>query len=269
MTLSRLFITFFFAVATSLYSGAYAQDKPSEYRLGDGDTIRIAVFQNPDLTLETRVSENGTITFPLIGTIKVGGLTLTSAGDAIAGALKTGGFIQNPQVNVQLLLNRGNQVSVLGQVGRPGRYPLETFSTRLSEMIAVAGGISPTGADSVTITGTRGGKPFSRDIDLVGMLLDKKMDNDFVVSGGDIIYVHRQPMFYIYGEVQRAGSFRVERGMTVRQALATGGGVSTRGTERNLRVYRRDKNGSMGQSTVDLNDLVQPDDVLYVRESLF
>jgi polysaccharide export outer membrane protein len=256
-------------LAALLSMGAIAQDKSSDYRLGDGDNIRITVFQNPDLTLETRVSETGTITFPLVGTVKVGGLTIAAAAQALASSLQAGNFIQKPQVNIQLLRNLGNQVSVLGQVGRPGRFPLETFTTRLSEMLAIAGGISGSGADNAIVTGTRNGKPFRKEVDIVGMFLENNLQEDLIVAGGDVIYVHRQPMFYIYGEVQRPGSFRIERGMTIRQALAQAGGLTPRGTERNFGVFRRSREGSITNSSVDLNSPVQPDDVLYVRESLF
>ncbi len=248
---------------------ANAQDRQPEYQIGSGDTIRIVVFQNPDLTVETRVTENGTISYPLIGSVRIGGMTIPVAEQAIAKALKDGNFIQQPQVNISLLQNRGNQVSVLGMVTRPGRFPLETFNTRLSEMLAIAGGIAITGADLVILTGIRNGKPLRMEIDLPGMFLENKMQQDIVVAGGDVIYVHRQPMFYIYGEVQRPGSHRVERGMTVRQALAQAGGPSARGTERRLVVYRRDGTGQIVSSNPDLSDMVQTDDVLFVRESLF
>lgn len=246
-----------------------AQTPPSEYRLGDGDSIRVLVFQNPDLTLETRVTESGTITYPLIGNLTIGGMTIPAAERTIAAALSAGGFIQKPQVNIVLLQNRGNQVSVLGQVGRSGRFALETFTTRLSEMIAIAGGISATGADTAIITGTRDGKFFRKEIDIAGMFLDNNLQDDLVVAGGDVIYVQRQPMYYIYGQVQRAGAFRIERNMSVRQALALSGGLTARGTERKLGVFRRGPDGKIEQLTPDMNELVRPDDVLYVRESLF
>jgi polysaccharide export outer membrane protein len=247
---------------------AAAQERQPEYQLGAGDTIRIQVFQNPELTVETRVSENGTITYPLIGSVKVGGLTIATAEATIARALETNNFIARPQVNIMLLANKGNQVSLLGQVNRPGRYPLETFNTRLSEMIAIGGGIAAGGADVAIITGTRDGRPFRKEVDIAGMFLERKMGEDFLVAGGDVIYVHRMPMFYIYGEVNRPGSYRIERGMTIRQALAQAGGPTGRGTERGMRVHRR---GGGGVETLapDLNDLVQSDDVLQVRETVF
>jgi polysaccharide export outer membrane protein len=248
---------------------AGAQERQPEYQLGPGDNIRILVFQNPELTLETRVSENGTITYPLVGAVRVGGMTIAAAEQTIARALAAGNYIERPQVNIVLLQNRGNQVSVLGQVTRPGRFPLETFNTRLSEMVAIAGGIAPSGADVAILVGTRNGQPYRKEIDIAGMFLGNKLDEDVVVAGGDVIYVHRMPMFYVYGEVQRAGSYRVERGMTVRQALAQAGGPTNRGTERGILVYRRAADARVQTLTPELNELVQPDDVLFVRETVF
>ena len=267
--LKRWLLTLLLVLAAAFSVCAGAQDQPTEYQLGPGDTIRVLVFQNPDLTLETRVSENGTISFPLIGTVRIGGMTVARAERTIADALRTGGFIKQPQVNVLLVVSRGNQVSVLGLVNRPGRYPLETFNTRLSEMLAIAGGVAPTGADVVILTGTRDGKPFRKEIDVAGMLLNNNPQDDIVVAGGDVIYVHRAPMFYIYGEVQRPGSFRVERGMIVRQALAQAGGLTPRGTERGLSLQRRSAEGTLETLRPNLDDLVRPDDVFQVRESLF
>ncbi len=89
------------------------------------------------------------------------------------------------------------------------------------------------------------------------------------MSGGDTIYVPRAATFYIYGEVTRPGNYRVDRSMTMRQALAAGGGLTARGTERRLRVVRRNAQGVPEKTATDLNDLVRPDDVIYVNESLF
>ena len=85
----------------------------------------------------------------------------------------------------------------------------------------------------------------------------------------DLVYVERAPRFYIYGEVQRAGAYRLERIMTVIQALSVGGGLTQRGTERGLRIQRRDAEGNLQILTVNPSDLIQPDDVIYIRESLF
>ena len=111
-------VTLLFAL---LATSVAAQDN-LDYPLGPGDVLRIQVFQNPDLTTETRVSENGNITYPLIGTVDVGGLDIAAAEKKIAAALKKGGFIRQPQVNIVVLQMRGNQVSVFGEVNRSGRF---------------------------------------------------------------------------------------------------------------------------------------------------
>ena len=86
---------------------------------------------------------------------------------------------------------------------------------------------------------------------------------------GDTLFVNRAPQVFVYGEVQRAGAYRIERQMTVLQALAMGGGLSQRGTERGVRIHRRSEDGAVRVLTPQLNDLVQADDVIVVREALF
>ncbi|MBU1363496.1 MAG: polysaccharide export protein EpsE [Gammaproteobacteria bacterium] len=253
-----------------LIAGAQAQGKPVDYRLGAGDAIKISVFQSPDLTVETRVAESGSITYPLIGAVHLGGLSIAEAELAIANKLRDGGFVQKPQVNILLMQFKGNQVSILGMVNRPGRYPIETGNTRLTDMLATAGGAIPTGgADVIILSGVRDGKTFRREIDIPAMLLSGDTDLDVPVAGGDIIYVHRAPVFYIYGEVQRGGSYRLERNMTVLQGLAQSAGLTVRGTERGLRIHRRGPDGKVQIISPEKSDLIQADDVLYVQESFF
>lgn len=248
---------------------AHADGGKNEYRLGAGDAIRINVFQNPDLTVETRVSENGMVTYPLIGAVKLGGLSISEAEQSIARRLRDGGFVRQPQVTLLVQQVRGNQVSVLGLVGKPGRYPIETANTRVSDMLAVAGGIAPTGADSVILTGVREGQPYRREIDVPSLFTRQHADDDIEVAAGDALYVDRAPMFYIYGEVQHAGSYRLERGMTIMHAIAAGGGLTPRASERGLRVNRRGADGQIQVIDAKMDLRLQPDDVVYIRESFF
>lgn len=267
--LSRLLVAAALVLATmGLHSPAAAQAK-ADYPLGAGDAIRIQVFQNPDLTLETRLSENGFITYPLIGSIELGGLSIATAQKKIADALQSGNFLQKPQVNITLVQVLGNQVAVLGWVNRPGRFPLETTSTRLSDMLANAGGTAQGGDDVAIVTGRRNGILFRKRVDIPSLFLDETLQEDIVLQGGDSIYVHRSPVFYIYGEAQRPGAFRIERDMTVLQALALGGGPTSRGSERRLRLHRKAADGSIQQSDPELTDPVRPNDVIYIRESIF
>ncbi len=257
------------ALATLLAGWSPAQAAGSEYRLGAGDSIRVQVFQNPDLTVEARVSEGGGISYPLVGSLKVGGLTLGQAEKRIADALRQGGYLKAPQVNINLLQVRGSQVAVLGQVARPGRFALETANVRASEMLAAAGGVTPLGDDVLVVSGTRDGQPFRRVIDIPALFAGSAPQDDLVLAAGDSLYVPRAPVFYIYGEAQKPGPYRVERQMTVMQALAAGGGPTARGSQNRLRLHRAAADGAVVQSTPALTDPVQPNDVIFVRESLF
>lgn len=258
--------------ASAQQASAAAQSRAAsqaEYRLGAGDVVRITVYQNPDLTLEGRISEAGTLSYPLLGTMRIGGLTTAEAEKRIADGLRNGNFVKQPQVNVLVTQVRGNQASVLGQVNRPGRFPIEVADMRLSDLLAMAGGIATTGADWITLVGTRDGKPFRREIDLPNMFRGANRQDDLLIQNGDAVYVERAPMVYIYGEVQRPGAFRLERDMTVMQALAAGGGLTQRGTERGLRVHRRTPDGKTQVLQPAMDDRLRDGDVVYVRESLF
>ena len=263
-------------LASIAWGTVHAQTPPpgsaaavAEYRLSAGDTIRVTVFQNPDLTLEARVGETGMISSPLLGAVKLGGLTVAQAEKAIADGLRVGNFVKQPQVSVIVTQVRGNQASVLGQVNRPGRFPIETVDLRMSDLLAFAGGISPGGADIVTLVGTRDGKPFRVEIDLPALFRDASRSSDLIVQNGDALFVDRAPTAYIYGEVQRPGPLRVERGMTVMQALATGGGLTLRGTEKGMRIHRKGADGKVQVIQPALDDPIREGDVVYVRESLF
>lgn len=248
---------------------AACAEATNDYQLAAGDTIRIVVFQSPDLTLDTRISENGTITYPLVGSLSLGGLTIAAAAQKIATALDEGRFVKQPQVNIVLLQIVGNQVSVLGQVNRPGSYPLLTFGTHLTQMLATAGGTSPTGSSKIIVSGTRNGKPFSEQIDVNAIYLDGRPDRDIVLAGGDSIFVPKAPIFYIYGQVNHPGQYVIEPNMTMEQALAAGGGLTLRGSENRISVKRNDKSGKAVKGRPELSDPVAQDDVIFVGESIF
>ena len=244
-------------IVVGLFVLALALPGLAAEKLGVGDTIRVTVFQQPDLTTESRISERGTISMPLIGEAKVAGLTPAEAGASIGESLKKGKYLKNPQVAVALTTLRSQQVSVLGHVARPGRYALDDTSTRLADVLAAAGGISPTGNDIVTVV--RNGKEHRVDV----------LAKPFKLQGGDMVSVERAPVFYIYGEVTRSGYYRVEPNMTVMQAIAAGGGMTPRGSDRRLKLRRAGPDGKIAETDVGLRDTVKADDVIYVRESIF
>ncbi len=255
------------ALATVLQSGI-ARAASGDV-LGTGDSVRVTVFQNPDLTTETRISAQGTILMPLVGQVELRGLAPNDAAGRIANRLKEGQFLVDPQVSLTVIQVRSRQVSVLGQVTRPGRYVLDDSSMRLVDVLALAGGITPAGDDSVTVMATHEGKPKKLYIDITGMYRNADAASNVELANDDTIFVPRAPVFYIYGEVQRAGAYRLDKDINVVQALALGGGMTLRGTERGMQVHRRSADGSLDRIEVRPADIVKPDDVIYVQESLF
>jgi polysaccharide export outer membrane protein len=251
--------------AASVRTGVAASD----YRLGPGDIVHITVFQNPDLTLDSRISESGLVSYPLLGAIRLGGLSTGQAEKLIADGLRDGNFLKQPQVSVLLTQVRGNQASVLGQVNRPGRFPIEVSGMRLTDLMALASGIAGSGADTVTLIGTRDGKPFRKEVDLPLLFKPGHRDDDVLIQDGDVAYVERAPLVYIYGEVQRPGAMRLERDMLLMQVLANGGGVTQRGTEKGIKLHRRGADGKVEVLEPKMDDTLREGDVVYVRESLF
>jgi polysaccharide export outer membrane protein len=255
--------------ASVTFEPATARELALGYPLGIGDVVRVNVFQQPDMLVETRVSEAGTVTVPLLGPVAVAGVTAKRAEDRIAALLKARGFVREPQVSVTVLQFKSRQVSVLGWVSRPGRYALEEGVYRLSDVLALAGGALPEGSDVVTLVRVVEGRSQKYEIDLPNLFRSGDFSMNPEIIAGDSIYVARAPLFYIYGEVNRPGPFRIERGMTLMQALAMGGGVTLRGTERNVEIRRRDASGGVVTLKSPLTEPVQADDVIYVRESIF
>jgi polysaccharide biosynthesis/export protein len=247
-----------------------AADSPpaqgADYPLGAGDLLKIIVFEHPELQTELRVSEGGSITFPLIGEVKTAGLSVHELERVLVRALESGGFVRQAQVSVLVEDYQSQRVSVLGQVSKPGQYPLMTKTNVMAALAAAGGAINPVAADEATLLrrdGTHVG------IDLISLFAGDPRPN-LTIAAGDTLYVPKAAQFYIYGEVQHPGVYRLEREMTVSQAISAGGGLTPRGTDRRVVVRRREyKGGKEREVSLDRADLVQPDDVLRVREKLF
>jgi polysaccharide export outer membrane protein len=239
-----------------------------EYLLGDGDTVNITVYGQSDLTVSARISPQGTIPYPLLEEVTIGGLTPEAAGRKIARMLKDGGFIKSPQVALSVKEYTSQQIHILGQINSPGNYPLEGKNT-VVDLLARAGGVTDDAADVIfVVKNGADGKPVRHEIDLL-RFYDGDMSQNIQVTMGDTILVPKMDTFYIHGEVKRSGEYRLEKGMTVVQALSVGGGLSDRGSLKKIKVTRRLADGKTEKINVELTDNLKPNDVLYVKERLF
>ena len=236
--------------------------------IGPGDTVRITAYRNPDLTTEARLSDEGKLNVPLVGELKLSGMTPDQAAKRIADRLKSGKYVLDPQITVTVVQARSRLVSVLGFVNIPGRYELDGTSAKISDVIAMAGGLDPNASDKIILQRNGGEKGEPVTVDL-SSIIQGNLSKNIDVRGGDSIFVPRAAVVYVYGEVQKGGAYRIEPDMTVMQAISLAGGITPRGSENRVQLRRKGSDGKWKQGNVKLTDIVSPDDVIYVREGLF
>ncbi|HEY7739831.1 MAG TPA: polysaccharide export protein EpsE [Steroidobacteraceae bacterium] len=259
------------ALLLSLALGIASGTAPAESReqLGPGDTVRVTVFQNPELGGELRLTERGSVVLPLVGEVVIAGQTPVEAGVTIAARFARGRFLVDPHVSVALVDVRSRQVSVLGQVLRPGQYPIDHPGLRLTDVLALAGGIAASGDSRIVAIVTRDGGQRRLEIDVAAMYRSGDMSPNFEVQAGDAIFVPEAPVFYVHGEVQRAGAYKLGPETSVMSALAMGGGLTPRGTYRGLTIHRRMPDGTVRKLSAKPGDPVLAGDVIQVKEGLF
>ncbi|MCP4001709.1 MAG: polysaccharide export protein EpsE [Gammaproteobacteria bacterium] len=269
----RLFLSILFAtIVLNIGSNHAFSATPL---LMPGDIVKITVYGHSDLSTEVSIAENGAIKFPLLGEVYIGELTALQAENVIANSLGDGGFVKNASVNIfieQRSESLGGSVTVLGQVTRSGQYSLRINSgtgvLSLIDLLATAGGISNDSADHLFIVRQQGDKQQKIRVDLVQLLRNGDIEANLLLSDNDIILVPEMDVFYVYGEVHRPGRYRLERNMTVMQALSVASGVTDQGSEKSVILNRRGNDGLKSQSS-ELSDELQPDDVIYVKSSFF
>jgi polysaccharide biosynthesis/export protein len=237
--------------------------------------LKISVYGNPDLETITRVMPNGSITFPLIGQVTVGSRTPAQAEASIAERLNRGGFVRNAAVSV--FVQERNPVSLssvtlLGEVERSGTYTLDKESpeavSSLVTLLAKAGGTTDNAADYLYLIRTEGGQERKTRVDLVDLLRNGNVKANLPLANGDIVLVPQMDVFYIYGEVQKPGRYKLERDMTVMQGLSVASGMTPRGSVRGI-VLNRQAGAAITSLGTNLEDRLQPNDVLYVKTAVF
>lgn len=259
-----------FLLLFSTLAWAESSAVPRSYLIGSGDEVRITVFGQQELTAESQVSATGTVQVPLLGTMIIAGKTSADAAHIIAQRYEAGNFLKNAQVNLLVTKYRSQVVAILGRVNSPGKLVLEG-PTSLTQALAWAGGIAPTGSERLILTRTlANGRQERTEYDLQQMLNHAAEQQPTVwLKDGDTIYAPNAGRFYINGEVHSPGMYPLDRPLNIRQALSAGGGPTARASDSKVKVFRQAANGSVQELTAKPNDQVMDGDVLVVRESLF
>jgi polysaccharide export outer membrane protein len=270
MVMSRCVgLVFALAVLVSLpVSGLGAGAR--EYHLGDGDVVRVSVYGQPDLKVEERISAGGYIHFPLLGRVGIGGLSSLEAAQLIAKRLEREGFVRAAHVSLLVTEYNSLQLSVLGEVNRPGRVVLDRGST-IPEVLAEAGGIATSGGERLVLMRTDdAGRQLRREYRLTDLFRsEKQAGSDLWVQAGDVIFVPPADQFYIYGQVNKPGAYRLMQPLNVMQAISVGGGFNGRANTRRISLYRKQADGTVRELKAEPAQTLQDGDVLFVRESMF
>ncbi len=230
------------------------------YILGSGDVVEVAIVGSQDGVSRVQVQSDGTIQLPLIGSVMASGKSPLQLRDEVRARLQQGGYYVNPAVNVTVATFASRYVVVLGEVNSPGLVPIDR-AYRLSEIIARVGGLKGEATDRVTLRRETGEEQSLS----ISAIATGGTAEDPVVAPGDKIFVPRAETFYIYGQVMRPGNYAITADMTLRKALAVGGGLTPLGSEKKVKLIRADKENSR----VNPSTKVQAGDVIVVGERFF
>jgi polysaccharide export outer membrane protein len=258
-------------------AGLFAQSEPARdnnYSIGPGDRLRIALWNQANVSGEYAVDGDGAFTFPLIGRVVANGLT-TSALEAELRRRLGDGFYRNPQVTVAVVEYRSQRFYVMGSVRNPGTHPL-TGAMTLIEALTRAGSTTGDAADQLLILrsphaqgpvlpGQDAGASVIR-VDL--RQLSGGQPTDVSLQDGDTIYVPRASTIYVYGEVRRPGNYPIPDGTTIRQVLSLAGGLTEFGADNRIHILRLVKGKEM-EMKVKLNDKVESGDTVVVPQRYF
>jgi len=263
--MKRLFVLLIISLV-SIGSG-YAQ----EYLVGNGDVLKITVYDNDDLKTVVRVSGEGSIVVPLLGKIQIRNLTIPQISEKMA-HLFADGYLKNPQVNVFIEEYRAQKVVILGQVNRPGLYELRGPTTFL-ELISKAGGLTTDVGDKVIIK-RKPVKPQQRDqtvitLNLTNLIEKGDISQNILIIDGDNIYLNKAGYFYVTGEVKKPNAYKYREETTVIKAIAMAGGFSGKASKNKVKIYREVNNKKGIIENVKPDDPILENDVIVVPESFF
>jgi polysaccharide export outer membrane protein len=251
-----------------------ADETVSSPRLGLGDLLEVNVYNVPELTTRSRLGTNGDVYLPLVDYVHVAGLTVEEAQALIEKRLSEGGFVKNPHVTLTVDQSASQGISLLGEVSRPGVYPV-IGEPRLLDVISTAGGFTASAGQSITVTHrNQSDKPVT--VPLSRKFTDNPASN-IPVSPGDTILVHKADVVYVVGDVSRPSGFLMDTdNLTVLKAIALAGGTTATAKLNGVKIIRKGPNG-MTETPVELKKILQAkavdipmkaDDILFVPSSI-
>ena len=251
----------------------------TDYVVGPQDVLTITSYDQNDLSGRFSVEADGTFTYPLIGRVKAGGLTLRQVEAQVKKQLKDGGFFNNPQITVAVDQYKSQKIFINGEVRVPGTYPL-SGNMNLVEALARAGSTLPSASGEAVIVHpsnqnvTGSVLPNQENAESIVRVNLRDLENgvfsqNAVLRDGDTIFVPRAESVYVFGQVKNPGAYPLQqKNTTVLQALSLAGGVTDRGSTARIDIVRI-VNGEKKELRVKLGDPVKPGDTIIVHERFF
>ena len=243
-----------------------SEDAAVGYRVGSGDSVRIKVVGETDLTGVFRIDESGRLDLPMVGVLAADGLTPSQIGSALTEVLAQD-FLVDPQVSVQVEEFASRPVQVLGAVRKPGTYYLEG-PTRLREILAQVGGVLDEKSSSEVRVSPTDGRP-AVTVDLELLMLSG--EGDVLLSADDVVHVLEGKVVYVNGQVGKPGSVSWKGGITVTRALALAGGAKATANLRKAYLLRDGKPEQLNLKRIfrgqDPDPVLRPGDQLLIGES--
>jgi len=263
----------------ALQTAPATNDAQRLYIVGPNDVLTITVYNQAQLSGKFVVEADGNFSYPLLGRVAAGGLSIRAVEDKVRQGLADG-FLKDPQITITVDQYRSQQIFVIGEVRQPGPLPF-TGSMTLIEALARAGTVTERAGTEVVIVRTAPGAaagpaaipdPKATTEDTIRVDLQKlqsgTLAQNVALRPGDTIFIPRAETVFVSGQVRMPGEYPIRAGMTVRQALALAGGVTDRGSTRRVQIIRR-VNGKETTIGGDLQKTVQAGDTVVVNERFF
>ena len=239
------------------------------YIVGPEDTLAITVADEPELTGRFRVDSHGTFSYPYVGRVEANGKSLSQLQTELTRMLAAG-YLRDPQVRVEVDQYRSRSVFVTGEVRNPNEFPMTSATMTLLQALALAGSPTPNASHEVIVSRQAtdpGGELEIIRVNRTELELGRQ-GYDLLLHDGDIINVPSAKKFFVDGAVRNPGYYVLDPGTTVQQAIVLAGGLSERGSDRRI-VAVRLVDGESVEVSVRLDDLVEPNDIVRIRQRFF
>ena len=247
---------------------AQMNSDPGEYLLGEGDLLRIKVFEAEELETVERINSRGYVVLPLIEKVHLKGITAIEAEEKIE-ALYKKRYIKNPHVSIFIEEQLSQRVTLVGEFKNPGTYDYPSRQ-RLIDVIALGGGLSDKAGQIVRIRKTRHvkGQPNTILVDLDRLIEKGDLQANIQIDGGDVILIPEAGVFFVDGAVRRPGAYHIRHKTVVQEGIVEAGGFSSYAIKDRLKIVRITANGEREIIEVDLKEPNSKDMVLRNRDIL-